>query len=349
MGVSLSHLSLADAVELGSRLRTASMGATSMEQVAVTVVRLISEATVSETDEASCVLVRCFVTIGRSRLPGHLARVVEPYEDDDHDDQFLVLLATEGIEAEWCDRRRSQHHQVIPLAGNATSVTFPMVIRMFRQFGCPVPSLASHGAAFVEPAEHAFGVFHVEDASGGSAIPNQDFVAKYRVASVVGVGGRLPAGEVFAVLIFSRDPIDRQVAELLQPLAMSIKLAFLPVVETVFADELAMEQAHLNAESQLRVEAATLRTLLGLQEALISADHRRLLASGATKSATDLTNREREILELLATGATYKHIAAYLGLSPGTVKWHIYNVFQKLGVETRTEAVVAAQARGLVP
>ena len=91
-----------------------------------------------------------------------------------------------------------------------------------------------------------------------------------------------------------------------------------------------------------------MRTLLELQEALISAQHRRLLASGATKSDNDLTNREREILELLATGATNKQIAANLDLSTGTVKWHIYDLFQKLRVETRTEAVVAAQERGLV-
>ena len=81
---------------------------------------------------------------------------------------------------------------------------------------------------------------------------------------------------------------------------------------------------------------------------MIAAQHRRRLGLGATRSDTDLTNREREILDLLATGATNKQIAANLDLSPGTVKWHIYNLFQKLQVETRTEAVIAAQERGLL-
>jgi DNA-binding CsgD family transcriptional regulator len=348
MGVSLGRLSLADAVELGARVRAAGEGATSMEEVAVGVVRLINEATDSGADDTSCVLVRCFITLDRSRLPTGLARLLQLDDDDDPDGRYLALLATEGVIPDWCDRRRSRHHQVIPLAGSATPATFPMVTQMFRQFGSPLPRLITQRAAFVEPAEHGFGVFHVEEATGSTDIPDQHFIAEYRVASVVGVGGRLPTGEVFAVLIFSREPIDRHIAQLLQPLAMSIKLAFLPVLQRVFADDAAIERPLTDTETQLRVEAATWRTLLEQQEALIADHHRRLLASGANQSDTDLTNRERQILELVATGATNKQIAANLQLSTGTVKWHMYHLFQKLHVETRTEAVVAAHERGLV-
>ena len=234
MGVSMGHFSLADAVDLGARLRRVGTGATSMEEVAVAVVRLISEATVTETGEASCALVRCFVTTDHDRLPTGLARLVDQEEDHEPDDRFLVLLATEGVEPDWCDRRRSHHHQIVPLAGSATPATFPMITQMFRQFGSPLPAPARRGAAFIEPADHAFGVFHVEKATGSADIPDQDFVAAYRVASVAGVGGRLPTGDVFAVLMFSRDPIDGQVAALLQLLAMSIKLAFLPILRPVF-------------------------------------------------------------------------------------------------------------------
>ncbi len=66
-------------------------------------------------------------------------------------------------------------------------------------------------------------------------------------------------------------------------------------------------------------------------------------------SRDDLTDREREILQHLASGATNKEIARAVSLSPGTVKWHIANVFQKLGASTRTEAVRVAQERGLTP
>lgn len=54
----------------------------------------------------------------------------------------------------------------------------------------------------------------------------------------------------------------------------------------------------------------------------------------------DLTNREREILELLAKGSLYKEIAWELGIGFETVRSHIDNIYKKMHVRTRTEAVV---------
>ena len=53
-----------------------------------------------------------------------------------------------------------------------------------------------------------------------------------------------------------------------------------------------------------------------------------------------LTPREREILVLLAQGRLYKEIAAQLGISPSTVRAHLHAVYGKLGVKSRTQAVV---------
>jgi len=63
---------------------------------------------------------------------------------------------------------------------------------------------------------------------------------------------------------------------------------------------------------------------------------------------TELSEREREILQLLATGLSNKEIAAQLFLSPNTVKVHLRNIFAKLGVQSRTEATVIAIQRGYV-
>ncbi|HKC80247.1 MAG TPA: helix-turn-helix transcriptional regulator, partial [Gemmatimonadaceae bacterium] len=54
---------------------------------------------------------------------------------------------------------------------------------------------------------------------------------------------------------------------------------------------------------------------------------------------TVLTNREREILALLADGLANKQIAARLGISKNTVKTHLELLFDKLGVSSRAEAV----------
>jgi DNA-binding NarL/FixJ family response regulator len=52
----------------------------------------------------------------------------------------------------------------------------------------------------------------------------------------------------------------------------------------------------------------------------------------------NLTPREREILELLARGSMYKEISAQLGISLPTVRTHLRHIYEKLHVQTRTEA-----------
>jgi DNA-binding NarL/FixJ family response regulator len=59
-----------------------------------------------------------------------------------------------------------------------------------------------------------------------------------------------------------------------------------------------------------------------------------------------LTPRELEVLELLAQGLTNKAIAAALGVSPRTINFHLDNLYTKLGVASRTEAVVYALRHG---
>ena len=61
-----------------------------------------------------------------------------------------------------------------------------------------------------------------------------------------------------------------------------------------------------------------------------------------------LTEREMEVLELLAEGKTNKQIAEELVISERTVKFHVSSILNKLGASNRTEAVALAAQRGLV-
>jgi DNA-binding NarL/FixJ family response regulator len=61
-----------------------------------------------------------------------------------------------------------------------------------------------------------------------------------------------------------------------------------------------------------------------------------------------LSNRELSILEALETGASNQEIARRLFLAEQTVKFHLTNIYRKLGVSTRTEAVHYAYEKGLV-
>jgi len=61
----------------------------------------------------------------------------------------------------------------------------------------------------------------------------------------------------------------------------------------------------------------------------------------------ELTEREREILDLIARGETNTKIAEHLVLSPHTVRNHISNIFSKLQVADRAEAIIRAKDAGL--
>lgn len=52
-----------------------------------------------------------------------------------------------------------------------------------------------------------------------------------------------------------------------------------------------------------------------------------------------LTERERQVMQLLATGLTYAAIARQLEVSPETVKMHLKNIYRKLSVQNKIEAL----------
>jgi two-component system response regulator DesR len=68
----------------------------------------------------------------------------------------------------------------------------------------------------------------------------------------------------------------------------------------------------------------------------------------ADQPATLLTEREQEVLDLIAAGSTNREIAEHLYLSPHTVKEHTSSLYRKLAVRNRAEAVQKAQRLGLI-
>jgi DNA-binding NarL/FixJ family response regulator len=65
-------------------------------------------------------------------------------------------------------------------------------------------------------------------------------------------------------------------------------------------------------------------------------------------AAETLSDREIEVLNLMAKGVSNKDIADQLSITQSTVKTHITSIFQKLNVTTRTEAVTTALKRGII-
>ena len=160
-----------------------------------------------------------------------------------------------------------------------------------------------------------------------------------------------------------RDEADAAVWDLgagprpgLEPLAR-IADAGLPVLALIHDENDAVEALAAGARAVLYRDAtgehlaaalrATHRGLLVLDGGL-AAHALRPRQTSAPALVEPLTPRESEVLQLLAQGLANKAIAERLGISDHTAKFHVNAILGKLGVQSRTEAIVQAARRGLV-
>ncbi|MBI5716431.1 MAG: response regulator transcription factor [Burkholderiales bacterium] len=107
-------------------------------------------------------------------------------------------------------------------------------------------------------------------------------------------------------------------------------------------EEIAMAIARLLA-GESPISSAIARHLLRRFRALPDA------APAAPAPPSPLTPREGEVLQLIAKGLSYQRIAEALAMSPHTVTTHIKQIYRKLAVNSRGEAVFEAQQMGLLP
>jgi hypothetical protein len=100
-----------------------------------------------------------------------------------------------------------------------------MVAQLVRELGLDLAHVVRPAPDVVRGlAGDAHGVFHVEAAAGSPYIPAQaDFVKPYGVRSVLGFGGALASGELFATILFARVPIPVAVADHFRALALAVR------------------------------------------------------------------------------------------------------------------------------
>jgi two-component system NtrC family sensor kinase len=218
----------------GGDLRRLGRDASSMEEVGSRVVNTLYRSLLSAPGgDRACALVRTFVTVPYMSLPPaqqvFAARMV-PDIASRPTMKCLTLLATAGDEPAWNGRTTSVGHQALPLASSESIARSPMINQLMRQLGVEAGALLSSDAAMmIDDTQHSFNVFHVADALGSPHIPaQQEFVVPYGIRSVIGFGGLLPPGELFATILFARVPVSRDVAELFKTLALNVKVALLP-------------------------------------------------------------------------------------------------------------------------
>jgi len=237
----LTKFTLRDMTECGIALRNLSVDAGSMEEVADKIVHYLYDHLIDrQTGEKICALVRFYKTHPFGELHEELQRFaldILGSQPASSSMKCLTLMATVGVKPEWHSRKASAGHQAIPLPSKELVAQAPMISNLIQQFGLEIDTvLAPNPNLLVDVEQRSYNVFHVPDAAGSPYIPAQEeFVVPFGVRSVLGFGGMLPSGNLFAIILFSQSRIQREVAEMFKTLALSIKLVVLSFEDTVFA------------------------------------------------------------------------------------------------------------------
>lgn len=232
MAFDLADFNLANMLRCGRGVRRAAQGASSIRSAADAIVRyLYTDSARLPDGTRSCALVRCYRTMSY----GDLDRSQRAFADGlmrvplaNPDMKCLTLIASVGDEAEWCSPETSRGHRVIPLPSPEIVDQAPMIAQLIRQLGLDIDSVVRPQQEIIPAlAGRTYNVFHVEQALGSPYIPAQeDFVVPYGIRSVVGFGGLLRSGDLFAVIMFSRVPIAEEPAGRFRTIGLDVKAAF---------------------------------------------------------------------------------------------------------------------------
>ena len=179
------------------------------------------------------------------------------------------------------------------------------------------------------------------------------------VTSISALSERIGASEPAAILLDSElldKPLERQVGEIVNVAGAARVIVLTPVF--IEDEEIALLKAGAKGCCRRGIDPESLQQVLSvtsnggvwvtrsLLPRLVSElrkyvdAHRKPAETPADDSLAELTQREREIVRLIVEGASNKEVASSLNISERTVKGHLSNVFQKLGVTDRLKLML---------
>jgi len=179
------------------------------------------------------------------------------------------------------------------------------------------------------------------------------------VSSISALSERIGASEPAAILLDSElleKPLERQVGEIVDVAGAARVIVLTPVF--IEDEEIALLKAGAKGCCRRGIDPDSLQQVLSvtsnggvwvtrsLLPRLVSElrkyvdAHRKPAETSADDSLAELTQREREIVRLIVDGSSNKEVASSLNISERTVKGHLSNVFQKLGVTDRLKLML---------
>jgi hypothetical protein len=145
----------------------------------------------------------------------------------------LTLLATTGDEPNWNSRHASRGHMAIPLVSEGMVANAPMISQLITQLGIDVGRVVRpQPHTILDQEQTLYNVFYVEDAHGSPHVVAQnEFVIPYGIRSVIGFGGMMASGHMFATIMFTRVHVPREMADRFSTVALGVKRGLLRLVK----------------------------------------------------------------------------------------------------------------------
>jgi hypothetical protein len=232
----LARFTFNDMMDCRTRLRTMfDADPATIGEGAQRLVEFFYRELVDDQGQPACALVRLFKTHPFDGLDDDLKQFavnVDPSVAEVPGARCLVLLATEGLLPEWRSRRMSRGHRAIPLTSEQMIEQAPMISQLIKQFGVAMSAVVRPSPTLLlDATDLATNVFHVPTALGNPYIVAQkEFVEPFGIASVLGFGGMIASGDLFAAIMFSKVPISAEVADHFKVVGLNLKLAMLPIL-----------------------------------------------------------------------------------------------------------------------
>jgi LuxR family maltose regulon positive regulatory protein len=150
---------------------------------------------------------------------------------------------------------------------------------------------------------------------------------------------------LYSLALQARGEIERALATLERALVLGEPGGYV----RTFVDEGVPMGRLLHQAAARGIQSKAAGKLLGAFEFQVADENAVSLASEPnTRLVEPLSERELEVLSLIAEGLTNREIGERLYISQGTVKAHTSNIYGKLGVRSRTQAVACAQGLGIL-
>jgi len=199
----IERFTLKEMTLCGQSLRQIGTASTTLEEVASKTCEQLYEQVVTQRGERAFALVQFFHASSNT----------------------LSMLAAAGANT---NEKETLEDQTVQLYNGTPSS--PIVMQMLSAFGVikEIPALPK-AELLVDGDQKQYNVFYIPDAQTSLLFAQQgEFVERFGIKSVIGYGGLLPSGRIFACLMFAKVLIPTQTAQLFKPFALNTKLAVLP-------------------------------------------------------------------------------------------------------------------------